>query len=254
MTSGGVGPIQASPPESIRFGLRIGRWTPESPDDVSALGSSQLDAYDVVIVRQPSSWADRWVDLMRFDEHVALHADTLVYWSWRDAGERLPSISGAVRHHLDAAGISELVRDVFGRYQNHYASNPLLDRDAALEGYVEWAVRTADESGGYVTVDDDEGPLGFGLVDWSAQPPDVRLAGLCVRARGGGRYRDLVLAMMASARARGHAEICISTQAQNIAVQRTWAALGWRPSRAYETTHLVRSRLLTARLAPASDR
>jgi hypothetical protein len=236
--------IEPSASESDRFGLRIGRWTPGSPDAVSELDDAALDAYDVVVVRQPAAWADRWVALMRYDDHVALHADTLVYWSWRDTGAALPTVSGTVRQRTDETELASLVRDVFDDYQNHYASNPLLARSAALEGYVEWAERTAAASGGFVTVDDGQGPIGFALVDWTVDPPDVRLAGLCRRARGSGRYRDVAAAMMDLARWRGSPEIVISTQVQNIAVQRIWAALGWRPTSAYDTTHLVRRTLL----------
>ena len=244
--SGEAGPIVPSRVESERFGLQIGRWTPDEADEVSRTDPSELDRYDIVIVRQPASWSDRWSDLARFDGHVPLHADTLVYWAWNDDGADLPTVRGNVRQHRGAAGVDDLVRDVFADYQNHYTSNPLLDRGAALEGYVEWARRTCEAVDGYLTVDDSDGPIGFAVVDWTEDPPDVRLAGMCRRARGAGRYRDLVTAMLQTARSRNHAGVCISTQARNIAVQRTWAASGLRPMTAIDTTHLVRSDLFAA--------
>lgn len=238
--------VRASPAESDRFGLRIARWIPGDPDDVETIDPEVLDQFDVVIVRRPAAWADRWSDVLRFERFEAVHADTLVYWSWRDEHGPLPAPSGNVLRHAGADGIASLVRDVFDRYQNHYAANPLLDRSRSVEGYVEWAVSVAEEHG-HLRVDDDRGPVGFGLVDWSAGPPDVRLAGVCGRSRGAGRYRDVVLTMMHEARSRGERELWISTQVQNIAVQRTWSGLGWRPFSAFDTTHLISSRVFSSR-------
>lgn len=231
--------IDPSPLESARFGLRIGRWVPADVDE-----QVETADFDVVIVRRPAEWADRWADLARHDGYTALHADTLVFWEWRDDGGDLgpapQTASDDDTHRLD-----ELVRDVFERYQNHYASNPLLDPDAALEGYVEWATRTVATSGGALILTDDLGPTGFALVDWTADPPDVRLAGVCQRARRRGEYGKFMLATMWSARDRGSARLQISTQVQNVGVQRTWSRLGWRPFAAFDTVHLVRADLLS---------
>ena len=49
---------------------------------------------------------------------------------------------------------------------------------------------------------------------------------------------------MQTARKRGIERIELSTQAQNIAVQRAWAGLGFKPIRPLDTTHLVRNELL----------
>lgn len=236
--------IRDSPLETARFGLRVGRWSPAARDEMTGLPIDRFDDYDVVIVRRPAEWADSWTDLMQYPHHLPIHADTLVYWAWTDNDERLPESAVIARGHDSDDGVAGLVIEVFDDYQNHYAANPLLDRRAALDGYVEWATQTCRETGGYVTIADDTGLLGFGVIDWNSQPPDVRLAGLRVRARGLGRYRDLMVALMHESRSRGHGELRISTQVQNIAVQRTWSRLGWRPLRAFDTAHLVRAELL----------
>lgn len=243
MTSVGDFGLRMSESESARFGLRIARWNPSDPSDIASVPADGLAGFDVVILRRPAGWVEGAVALLGFDGFAAIHADTLVYWAWIDRGGRLPSTVGSIVHRSSPARLDGLVREVFSGYQNHYAANPLLGRAEALDGYVEWAVATGTDNG-YVTVDDEAGPIGFAVVDWSCDPPDVRLAGLCVRARGAGRYRDLVLAAMSQSRELGHTELRISTQAQNIAVQRTWASLGWNPIDAFDTTHLVRAELL----------
>src|SRR5690606_32737376 len=134
--------------------------------------AAALDDFDVVIVRRPSSWADRWSDLTCHRGFTAIHADSLVYWEWNDAGDGL-AMTAAVgaAAATDPVQLGELVREVFDGYSNHYAANPILDRRAALEGYVEWADRTASSNRGYTTISDHRGVAGFGVIDWAADPP-----------------------------------------------------------------------------------
>ena len=231
--------IDESPLESARFGLRIGRWIPANVDELADPGR-----FDIVIVRRPSSWSTTWVDLTAFDGYVAIHADSLIYWEWKRGGEHPSHSVDTVVVSYDLDLLALMVRDVFTGYRNHYASNPLLDRAAALDGYVEWARSTAADAG-FLGVRDGDAWVGFAVIDWSVDPPDVRLAGVASTHQGRGRYRDVVAAMMSATVERSRSGIEISTQLGNVAPQRTWAAMGWRPCRAFETTHLVRASLLS---------
>ncbi len=227
--------------ESARFGLRVARWAPAAPDE-------RIDptGYDVVIVRRPEAWADRWIDLTRFNDHVAVHADTLLYWEWTDRGENIEARAEIVTvEDAPSREIETLVRDVFAEYHNHYRANPLFDPALVLAGYVEWALSTVDRvPGAFIGVGSIDELTGFGVIDWGAEVPDVRLAGVTSAARGQGWYGELVARMMLVARARGAGHLRISTQAQNLKVQRTWASFGWRQVDALGTTHLIRSELL----------
>lgn len=230
--------IDDSPLESTRFGFRIGRWTPEHDEELVDPGG-----FDIVIVRRPSTWSATWVDLTAFDGYVAIHADSLIYWEWRNGDDPPPRPRDGVEVSHDLDLLASMVTDVFAGYRNHYSSNPLLNRDAALEGYVEWALQTASDAG-FLCVRIGDQWVGFAVIDWSVDPPDVRLAGVSSAQRGLGRYRDVVAAMMTATVDRSRTGIEISTQVGNVAPQRTWSRLGWRPSRALETTHLVKASLL----------
>ena len=158
-------------------------------------------------------------------------------------------MSGTMVECNDAERLASLVRDVFAHYPNHYAANPLLSDELSLDGYVEWALRTSERTGYLVLRDDDD--VGFAVIDWSVEVPDVRLAGVVPAHQGAGRYRDVVAGMMERAVDAGRSGLEISTQVGNIAPQRTWAGLGWRPTRAYDTTHLVRAELLEPSWRPS---
>lgn len=221
----------------------MARWNPVRPDDV-------LDpsGFDIVIVRRPAAWSRRWHELTTFDGYTAIHADTLMYWEWIDRGEPVePERPAELSSDVPWDRVERLVRDVFAGYDNHYLSNPLLDPGAALDGYVEWAATTASAVPGAVSVlraDGDD--VAFAITDWHAGPPDVRLAGVSTAHQRRGWYPELVRHVMLTARTTGAGSIRISTQAQNVAPQRVWAKLGWRPFEVLTTTHLVRDDLLSA--------
>lgn len=233
--------IQKSETESRRFALRIGRWQPEHADEVM-----DPSGYDVVIVRRPAGWSDRWFDLTKYTGYRAIHADSLVYWEWRAATPLPASAVELASQRPNDPRLPGLVREIFLGYLNHYAANPLFADAQVIAGYEEWATRTALRSGGYQTLLGEDGSVqGLAVVDWSLGIPDTRLAGMRPAARGKGRYRHLILGLMAYAARRGHRHLRISTQVHNVAVQRVWAGLGWKPVEAFDTAHLVRESLLT---------
>ena len=202
---------------------------------------------DIVIVRYPAADVGRFFELARLADFEPIYADTLVHWRAALASGRGPERpAGLGARAVSRDETAALVRAVFADYPNHYAANPLLDRHAALEGYVEWATTLLDrgDAASLALVDDAGRDLAFALVDYGPEVADIRLAGVRPEDRGRGHYRALVAAVMQDAVARGRDAIEISTQAHNVAVMSTWARLGWVPTRAVTTVHLVRRGLL----------
>jgi GNAT superfamily N-acetyltransferase len=236
--------LTPSPAESARFGLRVCRLRlgPVSDLDVDVLRHA-LDEQqpELVIVRYPASEVRMFAALLDLEGYVALYADSLTYWRW-DAGSSVP-VAAAIelRPTADPAEIGTLVRSIFEGYGNHYMSNPLLDPSGSLEGYVEWATTSlANASTAFVGVERGARAVGFVLVDWGEDPPNIQLAGILPDERGHGRYRHLIEATMAEAVARGFGALQISTQVHNRAVIGTWSRLGWRPADTFTTVHLVK--------------
>lgn len=245
------GGLVRSDAESSRFGLEVARMTIDDRRDgveAEVLGALERSEADVVVLRYPSHWVDLFGRLMASKSHVPLFADCLMYWECSLPSEGATPPAGVDRAWSPVDEIEGLVRDVFDGYGNHYAANPLFDRAAALDGYVEWAMGLVGSGGARcLTVRDDDGvAVGFSLIDFAVATPEVRLAGIRPSHRGVGWYRSLMLESMRSVTEAGFGAISISTQSHNVAVMSTWAKLGWVPVGSMLTVHLVRHGLFAA--------
>ncbi|MFT4617770.1 MAG: hypothetical protein ACI9DE_002044 [Halioglobus sp.] len=237
--------VEPSSSESARFGLAVARAQFDDCDEpVSAdqLALAVAD-YDVVIVRAPASRRDLGAQFASVVSHALIPADHLCYWKWepsrftpRDAPQGFLLGEGA-----DMSELEELVRDSFRSYGNHYRANPLFDRDAALDGYCEWVERLiAGGASCLVLRSADRVAVGFGLIDWSGDSPDVRLAAMAHASQGRGLYGSVLSGLMSETLRRGHDRLLISTQSDNVRVMRAWARLGLLPETTMATHHLVR--------------
>jgi len=232
--------------DTARFGIRTARVVVRQ-DEGDVIGAaaeiaSHLSRIDpeVAIIRWPAA-------LVELGQVVAgagwrIHpADTLVYWSVPVRRGRAPE--GDLTSPADQPGLAVrlpgLVRDVFANYPNHYLASTQFDPRAVLDGYVEWATRTAEESPArcFLLVRGGE-VVSFAttvlLTDGSLE---VELAGTAAHQRNSGHYRALMHGLLGEAAAIGAPRLLISTQAGNTAVQSAWASLGLRPLSAFTTVH-----------------
>lgn len=240
--------VRHSRSESERFGYRVGRL--DIVDDAALADLAEVASFDVVILRAPAAMRGVPARLAQLPQHVALAADHLCYWEW--PVDRAPGVELAdglvVAAEIAEAELLDLVRATFAGYGNHYAVNPLFDQDDVLDGYCEWAQQMHASCECFVLrrASGGEGgdALGFAVVDWNADVPDIRLAGMRPEAQGRGWYAGLLSAVMAAAVDRGRAPIRISTQSDNVNVMRAWARLGLVPQSTQATFHLVRTDLL----------
>ncbi|MCK0113500.1 GNAT family N-acetyltransferase [Ornithinimicrobium sp. F0845] len=261
-----------SPAESARFGVGMSRLTvgwdarPGGPITGDGLMESvarevtdllRTDPAEVVVVRYPAESLVLAAAVARSGRQV-LAAGSLTYWSAAAsevsgpppaAGLKVETLSRVTDEADRVAVVDAVVADSFSGYGNHYAANPLLDREAALEGYQEWARRSAlsNPDDALVLVLDGR-VVGLATLLDSEAPDahvEVLLAGLTTAAQGQGRYGTLLAGVAQVAGARGRRDVVISTQSHNIRVQRAWARHGLRPFAAVETVHAVRAGAIT---------
>jgi hypothetical protein len=266
--------------ESARFGWRIGRLdlkasaasgaargsgsagatgsagaagAPGAAAAVAVAEAFERDRLDILIVRTAADDLVTPGVLASLPDLRSLPAGTLLYWDWRGDGD--PQVDDETADSTDDPHLIEhLARAVFDGYSNHYAANPLLSPERTVDGYCEWATElVASGKASCLTSSraDPAGPIGLAVVDWTADPPDIRLAGILPERRGRGSYRRLIELVMAESVRRGYGAVQISTQAHNTQVMRAWADLGWRPRRAIATTHIVPEALLRSSRTPA---
>ncbi|MDP9841392.1 ribosomal protein S18 acetylase RimI-like enzyme [Streptosporangium lutulentum] len=240
-----------SPLESARFGRTVERLTvpADSGASFSEVREAILDsAADVVVLRYPAEhvgWFARLTCLGR----TAVFADSLVYWRLHAGKGHAPEPSADLRVTGLAAPttVRKLVSSVFGAYGNHYLANPLLDPDAALAGYREWALRSAAEDGCLAlecrgVAGEEPQMAGLATLEEGTRT-EILLAGVISELQGRGLYAHLLKAVEDRTLARGAAEVVISTQGHNTRVQRAWARYGFEPVLTLLTVHLVRSPL-----------
>lgn len=251
--------VTESPAESARFGLRVGRCEVDGAGDVALLGAS-LAPFDLVVLRYPAASVTVAFESTQLAGYLCFTADHLCYWEWHGdeieaeaRGEARVPAGWRVDHQPPVDDVVEIVRASFASYSNHYRANPLLDRDAALEGYCEWAALLAGVDGSaFVLRDDLDEGIGVVLVDWSVDLPEIKLAGMRPSAQGRGLYGLLLRSVMDVAAAHGRSGLQISTQSHNVTVMRAWARAGFVPARTVATLHLLRPELAPERASPAS--
>lgn len=241
---------QPSPFESARFGRSVERLT------VSAGAGTELDAVreavlrsdaDVVVLRYPAERIG-WFAGLTVLGRTAVFADSLVYWRLPAGRGRAPEpAAGLVAEPTrDTRAVEGLVADIFAAYGSHYLANPLFDAAAALAGYQEWALRSA-EADRCLTLRDDARMLALATLEEDAGRTEILLAGVVSGCQGRGLYAHLLKAVEDRTLARGATEVVISTQGHNTRVQRAWARYGFEPVQTILTAHLVRSSLLPGR-------
>lgn len=236
--------------DSRRFGLDVLRVVVRDEEhDGSAVAARIVDLMDhhrpdVAVVRWPARLSSVAGSLS--DARLGVTpADTLLYWAGSAA---TPGPVEGVATLGSAPGLVELlpdaVRETFRDYDNHYRASAVFPAQDVLDGYVEWAARTAAEDPTRCLVVVRHGQIAaFAttsvLNDGSVE---VDLAGTVPRFRGEGCYSTLLRGVreQAAASAGGApVRVLISTQAWNITVQALWADAGLRPVAAVTTAHVT---------------
>src|SRR5690606_32122844 len=238
--------LQHAPLESSRFGLRVARGTFEQVDERSLARDILAQRLDVAIVRLPVDRAGTIQRLSRTGLH-AVHADTLVYYEAQlqriePSALRNADLAFSPALGEDEAVLEKLIDHTFAGYQSHYHANPRFPAESILAGYRQWAR-------GYVDADD-------GRQTWVARRGDRIVAFACCRGEadgvtcegvrygvqpdraGGGLYGVLIRHTQAVFRSRGFQRMRVSTQIQNVAVQKVWAREGFVLVQAYDTFHV----------------
>lgn len=236
-------PVQRSPIDELRFGVRIARINRAAaallPDILDYCHAEQVemliarcDAADLVTVQAL--------------EHAGfLLMDTLVYFGRSLSGllEAADSPGIIIRpvRSDEARQVESMAVEIFKGYGGHYHADPRLDRAQCDAVYPSWAYRScvAREVADQVLVAEHQNMLvGFVAIRLNdADEGEVTLYGVLPSAQRRGIGRALVLNAMHWLAEQGASRFVISTQVTNYASQSVWVRLGMSPYQAFYTFH-----------------
>lgn len=244
--------LNHSPLDSARFGIHIQRANIGADTPVAfAVEAILASSADLIIARLPAGLCAIPNALQQRGETL-IHADTLVYYTIP-----LPASTGKPTDNVRRAGIADLesIRGIaaaaFRDYRAHYAANPLLPAVKVLDGYIEWAQSRADPSnpsGETWLVLDGQVPVGFATCDLRDNGVEIVLNAVHPAFAKRGHYATLLRHLLHHYAAAGVANLKVSTQVWNYAVQRQWTRAGLLLEGAYDTFHI--DRRLGARRSP----
>jgi GNAT superfamily N-acetyltransferase len=239
------GSIGYSEVESKRFGLRIYRGTADAIEPKRLTTMLLADDVDIAILRLPSAYQPK-LSILETTGFPYIVADTLVYYELNMEQHAASSLQNGDLEFVrcgpeHATDLRLLVGRVFAGYMNHYHSNPILKRKDIQEAYVDWALRysTSDNparSGWLVKRDGANVAFMTGLRD--GERCEVVLGGVDPSTRGSGVYSDFIRFAIKHYKDSGCRLMTVSTQTQNLAVQRVWGRMGFEMARSAVTVHV----------------
>lgn len=188
-------------------------------------------------------------------EHPQIHAleadgfrlmDTIVYYERSLHTPHVPSVPSSnvvIRRarSQDAAAVADVARAAFSNYIGHFHADPRLQRAAADAAYVEWAensvMRQTENELAIVLIC--EGRVGgFLTLRHNHQAKvEIVLNAIHPELQRRGLYQRLLEDAVVTGQRLGADTIIVSTQVNNVPVQRAWAALGFRLTNALHTFH-----------------
>lgn len=246
--------LTASASETARFGFKtdrliVGVDALESAGSLDALGAlvrSRIETSTaaVTILRYPSQLV-RLLATVGVEDARVFPGGSLTYWEAPSSAPTHPGEAvleiGLLERSVHAQSISAVLRSSFHGYVNHYSANPLIPEALVTDAYVEWAASTLanPSSRAFANVIDDE-LVGVAIVGVERGLWEIELASISSRFQSRGLYLQLMSGVLSAAHSQGARRVVISTQSHNIAVQRAWAKLGFKPYSSIETVHLLR--------------
>lgn len=235
--------FQLSEYDTQQFGFTCARAWVSEPDHAGGVDAFCRDnGVRLVITRTPAHRIDTAQALERAGHFIT---DTLVYYVCPLAGRVIPEDRGTIPvrpARVDEAGtVKAVAGDAFHGYFSHYHADPGLDPARCDAVFMDWTYRSIVDRkmADIVFVAGLDGEIkGFATVRInSPQEGEGVLFGVHPSAQRQGLYRSFMVSAMAWLQAQGCDEMVVSTQVNNVAVQKSWTRLGFEINRAYYTFH-----------------
>ena len=235
--------------ESNRFKLNVYRDIIDQGDiEVDKIHNEIIDnSIDLLILRVNSNLKHLHHQLNKLPYQV-LHCDNLVYYKCdlfkndiSDIANQLKFVSFTSEHKPI---LKTIVPEIFKDYQNHYFSNPLLDKKNIIDGYIEWVIsnslteRFNDKL--WIVYNSTNQVVGFAKCNYNEYESICEgvLFGVLPTFSNMGIYTDLIRYSKKFFREKGIQTMIVSTQLNNYSVQRVWTKENFLISHSYDTYHI----------------
>lgn len=233
--------------ESKRFKKRVFRGEMNEIDEKIVIKDLINNSVDIAIIRFPVESIHNLYRLGNLNIPY-LVADALVYY---DVGLSDYPINPIVNKDIEFIECTEnnvselriLVSEIFQEYHNHYFSNPYLNRNDILEGYIEWAnnyIRTIKKDRFVFLVKKQNKFVAFLTCSISFEKNEGEgvLYGVLSSESGNKIYSDMIRFTQSYMKNLGIKRMIVSTQVHNYAVQKVWMQEDFRMYSACKTVHI----------------
>ena len=231
--------------EQARFGYRMARLILDSacgPADAERITEmSRSSGVEMLTLRVPT---DRVALVQALEALEFRSMDCLVYYECpTEVVSAVKPSTVEIREATveDATAVAEVARLCFSAYFGHYHADGRLDRVKVSEAYVDWAQRSCADrevaSCVYVPIVD-QTVVGFIILRQNSPTEgEGVLNAVHPSFAGVGIYGQLIARSKQWCRDNGMKRMVISTQINNLKVQRAWTNRGFRLYKSYYTLH-----------------
>jgi hypothetical protein len=235
--------IKYSEKESQRFNKKVFRGEFPYIDVNEITEHINANNPELLILRFPVSSFYKISELEKLKLHFIV-ADVLVYYSCiLDKNSIKPiknnGLNISIANKKDELELTRLIKETFSGYTNHYFSNPLLDKSLILDGYTEWALSHIDNKDKFCfIVKDDDETIAFAACSIHDSVGEGVLFGVSNKYSGRGIYTDLIRTSSSYFLNNSLKKMIVSTQIQNLTVQKVWSKEGFLIDSGYITIHV----------------
>ena len=238
-----VGPpnIFDSKVESEVFGISVIRANYSNWSGIDSELETAMQKSDLVILRTRDT-----KPFEALDGFTVIPAGTLIYWTSEEGRDldlenseyhlELNLVDSSLRH------FSDVLRDSFTGYKNHYDFNAALNAHSTSDAYLQWARSRVDSDAMTGLLTFQEAPIGVISAVQRGDLVEVEIAGIAPSAQGLGHYKHLIGQLWKMVDQPNSARLVISTQIENRNVQSAWKKLGLLPKFEVYTTHIMQNK------------
>jgi len=238
-----MGQIIFSNWDSEHFGVKIGKYIPHAPEDISSdMERARAEGYNLLITRISTNE----IEIVNALEKNGFELkDTIVHYKVNlERTEYFPSASAFnIREARieDAPVVREIAKRTFKDYIGHFHKDKRLEKDKCDELYAKWAensVKDKNIAEAVLIAEEDHRILGFATIKIiSEHESQGILFGTAPEAQGRGVYTTLIREAINWSKRRNLKEFIYGTQVDNYVVQNVFMKVGGEIYRSFYTLH-----------------